>query len=686
MAKRAWILVIAALASFASIYVAAGSWLAVVVCVAQLAFVRWRHGWILAVVVLGSYAAVLGFGTSVGILGFAGGALLLTRLRPLAVLVVGSAAVLGNADGAISAMLIALVVYGLTTLIGQVEEITATRLALAMSAAAEERLRIAAELNQGLGRALATIAAGARAGDPQAETARASLAEARAAAAGYRAMSLAPEITTARAMLSSAGIAVEVRVGHEEPLGPAGALLAAVLREAVTDVLRQATASLCVIETGRVFLRVTSDGARTADDAFLDDLPARVEEAGGRLVTRLTDEGRLSVEATLPDLGRPRADHDSYRLSVVLAAAVLLGFVVKGLMQTPAHLLAPAAALLAVIVVLQLTSVKGRHMGRLAALTALTYLPMPLLGRSWLGVLGFLAGPVLLSFSWRVAVPLAGLVAASAAVASHLMGLPVPALVNYTLSTLVTAMVLYGLIKLAQILKESRDSRDALARAAVVEERLRAARDLHDLLGHSLAAILIKCELARRLGNPESELRDIAEMAERAQADLRSVSGDHRDLLLPAEADNVRAVLTAAGIEVTIELSHPPLAAAAETVLSTVLREAVTNVLRHSTARHCTVTTTADGHRVRLRVRNDGVKGGPIRRGSAGIGNLTTRLAALDGTLSTTREDGWFTLEAALPSDPAGLARDADGVGAVTGVELGHDRRQVVADGARGQV
>ncbi|MBB5082015.1 sensor histidine kinase [Nonomuraea endophytica] len=690
MAKRAWILVIAALASFASIYVAAGSWLAVVVCVAQMAFVRWRHWPILAVVVLSSYAAVLGFGTSVGILGFAGGALLLTRLRPLAVLVVGSAAVLGNADGAISAMLISLVVYGLTTLIRQVEEITATRLALAMSAAAEERLRIAAELNQGLGRALATIAAGAHAGDPQAETARASLAEARAAAAGYRAMSLAPEITTARAMLSSAGIAAEVRVGHEEPLGPAGALLAAVLREAVTDVLRQAAASLCVIETawanGRVSLRVTSDGARTADDAFLDDLPARVEEAGGRLVTRLTDEGRLSVEATLPDLGRPRADNDSYRLSMVLAGAVVLGFVAKGLMQTPAHLLAPAAALLAAIVALQLTSVKGRHMGRLAVLTALTYLPLPLLGRSWLGVLGFLAGPVLLSFSWRVAVPLAGLVAASAGVAGHLLGLPVPAQVNYTLSTLVTAMVLYGLIKLAQIIKESRDSRDALARAAVVEERLRAARDLHDLLGHSLAAILIKCELARRLGNPESELRDIAELAERAQADLRSVSGDHLDLALPAEAGNARAVLTAAGIEVAVELSHPPLPAAAETVLSTVLREAVTNVLRHSTARHCTVTTTTDGHQVRLRVRNDGVNDGPIRRGSAGIGNLTTRLAALGGTLSTTREDGWFTLEAALPSDPAGLARDADGVGAVAGVELGHDRRQVVADGARGQV
>ncbi|WP_219825656.1 sensor histidine kinase [Nonomuraea typhae] len=693
MTKRAWAPVIAVLVGFASIYLAAGSWLALVVCAAQLAFVRWRTWWLLVAVVLSAYAAVLLLGTSVGILGFAGGTLLLTRARPLAVGVVASAAVLGNVDATISAVLISLVIYGLTTLIGRVEEITATRLTLALSAAAEERLRIAAELNRGLGRALETIAAGARAGRPDAETARGSLAAAREAASGYRAMSLTPEITTARAMLTSAGITAEIRVGHEEPLGPAGALLAAILREAVTDVLRQSSARTCVIETGwehgQVRLKVTTDGARTADDAFLDDLPARVEEAGGVLRTRLTDDGRLCVEAVLPDVRPKEQDHRSYTLSMALLAAVLTGFVVKGLLKTPADLLAPATLLLAVVVWLQMASVKGRHMGHLSVMAALTYLPLPLIGPSWLGIMGFLAGPVLLAFPWREAVPIAVAVAASTVLAGFFMELPVPVLINYALSTLVTAVVMYGLITLAQLLKESWDSRDALARMAVVEERLRAARDLHDLLGHSLAAILIKCELARRLGNPDSELREIAELAERAQSDLRAVSGDHRDLLLGPEADGARTVLSAAGIEVVIDLAHPPLPPEAETVLSTVLREAVTNVLRHSAARTCSITTAAAGDRVRLSVRNDGVTGGGGRRGSAGIGNLTTRLAALDGTLTTTAGGGWYELTAmvpACPSDPAGLGGDADGVGAVAGVELGDDPREVVAHGSCRQV
>ncbi|MEO3871787.1 histidine kinase [Nonomuraea sp. B12E4] len=705
------VIVVAVLAALSSVYVLAGAADAVLVFAVQCLYTLWsRKWWLLAAQAGLVYWVTLGSGASVVVLGFLAGSLLVTRLWALAPGVVFSAVVIAYARGGdpvttldltITTVVMTLVVLGLIRLVERVGELHATRLALAAAAVAEERLSIAAELSDGLGRGLAAIVTGARrslavpsrAGEVLGEvtaTARRSLADARAAAASYRAMSLGPELTTARAMLDAAEIAVEVRAEHSEPLGPAGALLAAVLREAVTDVVGRGTARSCVIETrepsGTVRLRVTDDGRRTAEHDGLADLDDQVRAAGGTLERGLSDSGRYTVEAVLPTphalpAARPKAD-----MSVLLLAAVLVGFSGKALIQIPPALLPPAAALLAVIVAMQLRSVHGRHMTALAVMAVLAYAPVPAFGPVWLGVQGFLAGPVLLAFRPAVAWPLAAAVVASTGLMAALYALPPAQWANVTLSTLVTGLVIYSLLRLAQLAKELRAAREGLARSAVVEERLRAARDLHDLLGHSLAAILLKCELARRLPPERSraELADVLNMAERAGHDLRSVSGEQHDLSLRAEASSARSVLRAARVEVTAELAHPPLPAEIETVLSAVLREAVTNVLRHSTARHCAISTAfstaADGHTVRLRVRNDGARPGAARRGSSGLGNLATRLATLDGRLTTGVADGWFQLDARVayrpdqdrpdqgPLDPAGLGGDANGVGAVAGV------------------
>ncbi|MGI5288160.1 histidine kinase [Nonomuraea polychroma] len=640
-------------AAFSSVYVVAGSPLALVTFGVQVAFVRRRSWWLLAVQAVAAYGSVLLFDTSVGILGFVGGSLLLTRLWPLAVAVAGSAALLGPVDPVISMVLISLLVYGLTTMVDRIEQVNAARLSLAMTAAAEERLRIAAELNQGLGEALSTIAAGARSGAPDVETARRSLADARAAAAGYRAMSLAPELTTAKAMLVAAGITADVRMSHAEPLGPAGALLATVLREAVTEIVRRRSATACLIETvaegATVRLRVSNDGARTADDEGLLDLRPQVEAAGGTLIVGITADARMVVEATLPGTRPPVQPSSDAPLSMALLAAVLAGFSVKALLL--ADSLWPLPFLL-VIVFMQLRSVEGRHMAALSIMAVLTFAPLPLFGQAWLGVAGFLTGPILLAFPWAVALPLTAAVVAIVTVVGTSLGLPVPLTVNYAMSTVVTGLVVYGLVRLAQLARELRESRDGLARAAVVEERLRAARDLHDLLGHTLAAILLKSELARRVepARARKELDDVLTMTERAMEDLRTVSGEHGKLSLGAEAESARSVLAAAGIEVSLELGHSALGQEVETTLGAVLREAVTNVLRHSSARHCSITTAERDGVVRLSVRNDGVRSSKGRHGSAGIGNLTTRLAALDGRLSVSQEDGWFELTATAPT------------------------------------
>lgn len=661
---------------------------------------RFRGMPLLAVQACAGYAAVLCYGTSVGILGFLGGSLLLTRLWTLAPLVAVSAAVLdfvrsGDAfdtvDVTISMILGSLVIYGLTRLTERVDEAHATRLALAMAAVAEERLRIAAELNDGLGRGLAVIARGTelalteppRAAEVIGEvvsTARAALADARTASAGYRAMSLAPEITTARAMLSSAGVVAEVRVGHTEPLGLAGALLATVLRESVTEIVRRGTAGTCVIETeeadGRMSLRVTNDGARTAADDGLGDLPRQVADAGGVLGTGLTPGGHHTLTVTLPVHPEARltpvpppdgragvrgwqafrhGDQAAYTVSVALLTSVLMGFSVKALLYVPGNVV-PAVVCLAVIVVMQLRLVTGRHMWALALMALLTYPPILAFGRAWLGIAGFLAGPILLAFPAMIAWPLVACVMASIAVIGSALGLPLPDTVNFTVSTLVTGLVVYGLVRLAQLVKGLQNAGEELARSAVLEERLRAARDLHDLLGHSLAAILLKCELARRL-DPErarSELLDVLAMTAQAEADLRAVSGEHHDLSLTAEAESAHSVLTAAGIEVSLGLAHDALPPEVETVLSTVLREAVTNVLRHSAARRCVIETLPEAGGVRLRVRNDGVRSPEGRRGSSGIGNLTTRLTSLGGLMSAGAKHGWFELDAHVPAGSLG--------------------------------
>ncbi|MEV3977381.1 histidine kinase [Nonomuraea sp. NPDC049758] len=699
--RVARLIVVVVLASLAGVYVVAGAWGALPVLAVQCAFtLRARWGWLLAVQGVLVYAVTLGQGASVAILGFLAGSLLVTRWWALAPAVAFSGVVIhhwrnaGDAvsttDLAITTVLVSLVVFGLIRLVERVAEMEATRPALAAAAVAEERLRIAAELSDGLGRGLATIGAGVRRalaaprdaagtlGEVVA-TARLSLADARAAAAGYRAMSLAPELTTARALLEAAGIGVEVRAAHTEPLGPAGALLASVLREAVTDVARRGTATVCVIETweeperAQVRLRVADDGRRTAEDDVTGGLadPAgltrQVAAAGGTLTRGLSGRGRYTVEAVLPATRPPTAARrEPPDVSVVLLAAVLVGFSVKALLQIPAGLLAPAVAALAVIVVMQLRSVTGRHMVALGVMAALTFAPIPVFGPIWLGAAGFLAGPVLLAFRPRTAWPLTAAILAAVWTVASLYELP--GRVNVTVSTLTTGVVVYSLLRLAQLAKELHAARESLARSAVVEERLRAARDLHDLLGHSLAAILLTCELARRLPDPVRELENVVTMAEHAEHDLRSVTGEQRELSFAAEAESAGKVLAAAGVEVTLRLAHPELPAEVETVLSTVLREAVTNVLRHSAARACVISTSVAGGEVGLLVRNDGAGTAAARRGSSGLGNLTTRLATLGGRLTTAAADGWFRLDARAPLDPAGLAGDAHGVGAVARV------------------
>ena len=206
----------------------------------------------------------------------------------------------------------------------------------------------------------------------------------------------------------------------------------------------------------------------------------------------------------------------------------------------------------------------------------------------------------------------------------------------------VSAVVVYALVRLADTVTRLQEASRDLARGAAVQQRLRTARDLHDLLGHTLAAILLKGELALRLP-PErarAELTELIAMAERARAEL----GAAPPLTLDEELGQARRILASAGISTTVQAGHGVLKPGLDAVFGVVLREAVTNILRHSDATACTITTDDHG----LRVENDGRRAAPPHAPGSGLANLTGRLAELGGTLTATSEADRFLLHAAV--------------------------------------
>ncbi|WP_051468003.1 sensor histidine kinase [Actinomadura oligospora] len=626
-----------------------------------------RRGWTawdLGVLALCGYACVIPGWVSIGLVGMVGGALLVAGWTRTAGAVALSAFALAALRGgspahvvdvALTAVLSAVLVVGLARLVARIEGRAAARMTLALAAVEEERLRVAAELNAGLGKGLDAVA-DARPDDLEAvlATAREALATARAASVELRSLSLAPEIAAARGLLASGGIEADVTTGHREPLGRAGALLAVVLREAVTDVVRRGTARHCEITTaerdGLLTLRVVNDGVRTSEQGTraLEGLEARIAEAGGRLRAGLDPDGRFAVEASVRvPADRPVAEATAERrLAVALLAATTVVLTVKGLLQVPPRELPIAVpSMLAMAILLRWTRPRGRWWGVLLAVQAVAgFVPLFVLHEPWGTLPGFLVGSLFVLLPARVAAVLGVLavVLTGAAVWGHGM------VVNTLVSVPLSALVVYGLLRLARLADELRDAAAAQARAAVVQERLRAARDLHDLLGHGLAAVLIKGELARRLAarDPDRAAREFADMiamAERARADMAAVTGAAPRLAFGPELESALGVLDAAGIETTVRHEGDP-PEDAEPVLAIILREAVTNVLRHSTAQNVEITVTTDS----LTIANDGVPGDVTPPGS-GLGNLATRLAAIDATLETTRPPNGFRLTARLP-------------------------------------
>lgn len=230
------------------------------------------------------------------------------------------------------------------------------------------------------------------------------------------------------------------------------------------------------------------------------------------------------------------------------------------------------------------------------------------------------------------------------------------------LSTTVTAAIL----SLSEAVRELRAAREELARRAVEEERLRFSRDLHDLLGHTLSVIVVKSEAARRLAHRDLEaallqVTDIESVGRQALTEIREAVTGYREGSLTTELDGARSALSAASVDPVVRQSGPPLTPQTEALLGWVVREAVTNVVRHSDATRCEITVDGTPDRVRLKITDNGT-GATVSEpleglGGTGLKGLTERLAAAGGSLEAGRAPrGGFLVTAELPVDATELA------------------------------
>lgn len=188
-----------------------------------------------------------------------------------------------------------------------------------------------------------------------------------------------------------------------------------------------------------------------------------------------------------------------------------------------------------------------------------------------------------------------------------------------------------------------RMAQDEVERIAKLAERERIARDLHDLLGHTLSVVVLKSELAQKLMTRDAaramqEMAEIERISRQGLADVREAITGYRSSGLSAEIEHVRETLTAAGIETTIEARRVPLAPAHETALSLALREAATNVIRHANARTCHIKCYARDGSALMEVTDDG-RGGDAPFGN-GLTGMRERIDALGGVLSRETERG----------------------------------------------
>jgi two-component system sensor histidine kinase DesK len=218
----------------------------------------------------------------------------------------------------------------------------------------------------------------------------------------------------------------------------------------------------------------------------------------------------------------------------------------------------------------------------------------------------------------------------------------------------IAALLTFALQRALRDTQALADAQAELARLAAENERFRIARDLHDLLGHSLTTITVKAALAARLGEAEhtratQEMTDVETLARQTLGDVRATVSSYRDVTLAGELASGRQLLRAAGITADLPSAVDNTDPVHQELFGWVVREGITNIVRHSRAASCAVRLSASS----IEIVDDGV-GGTAPAGN-GLTGLRERVAAAGGVIDAgpLRPKGW-RLQVSL--SPAGSA------------------------------
>lgn len=255
----------------------------------------------------------------------------------------------------------------------------------------------------------------------------------------------------------------------------------------------------------------------------------------------------------------------------------------------------------------------------------------------------------------RASLPVIALVALGVGVGMAVTGAAPSTVATWTITIVSIGGIMTAIGWMARVNGELRQAREELAKVAVSDERLRIARDLHDLLGHSLSLIALKTDLAARLVRHDvdrtaAELADIERVTRRALAEVRGAVRGYRNLALDEALEGARVSLAAAGIDCHLEEKRLALPPEIEAVLAWAVREGTTNVVRHSHAHHCDIRVQTDAALAAVEVENDGDEPVCTAAAGSGLSGLAERAHAVSGTLEAgPRRDGGFRLRLTIP-------------------------------------
>jgi two-component system sensor histidine kinase DesK len=279
-------------------------------------------------------------------------------------------------------------------------------------------------------------------------------------------------------------------------------------------------------------------------------------------------------------------------------------------------------------------------------------------GFDWSPVFALVAIACGVALDSRGALPVIIFVTAFGTILVAALGAGPDRVVAMLLTTFLAGLGNFVVHYLAAVVTQLRRTRQELALAAVDRERMRFSRDLHDLLGHTLSVIVVKAEAVRRLTRTDpaaaaAHAADIEEIGRRALSEVREAVGGYRNSALPAELERARRALEDASVTVTLDWDTGPLDDATEELLSWIVREGATNVVRHGQALECTITIREADDGITAEVVNDGPPVTSARDG-AGLAGLRERLADAGGTLEAGPTANGFRLFARIPHPVSG--------------------------------